>query len=363
MDSKLRLLVVTPDYPPGIGGVQRLVHRIVAGCHSFDVLVVTLGAYGWSREDEHRVRRVARRGGQSRAIASLNAAALVEALNFRPDLVLSAHVNAAPCAQLIRRFLRVPYVQYAYGREIVARGWVSRIAFSGAARIVALSGYTQDLCLKYGADPDRIAVIPPGVDSPPGGSRLPLPGLVLVVSRLDNKSKGHDVLLQAVKLARAEVPYVRLVIAGEGRLRAAYEREALRLGLGASVDFVGAVDEATKWDLLFRAAVFAMPARIERDGGGEGFGIVFLEAAACGVPTVAGRSAGAPDAIVDGVTGVLVDPEDPEEVARALIALLTDTELAERLGAAGIEWARKFRWSEIAPRVQDVLLAAAETPR
>ena len=123
------------------------------------------------------------------------------------------------------------------------------------------------------------------------------------------------------------------------------------------MSFVGAVSDAERDRWVARARVFAMPSRLPPGGvGGEGFGIVYLEAAARGLPVVAGNVGGAVDAVVDGVTGLLVDPADPAAVADALVALLTDRERAEALGRAGAERAREFAWPEIARRVEDVLL-------
>jgi phosphatidylinositol alpha-1,6-mannosyltransferase len=100
-----------------------------------------------------------------------------------------------------------------------------------------------------------------------------------------------------------------------------------------------------------------MPSRLPADGlAGEGFGIVYLEAAAHGVPVVAGNVAGALDAVADGESGLLVDPTDSRAVAGALSSLLLDGELATRLGRAGAERAKRFAWPSIAARLEAVLL-------
>jgi len=100
-----------------------------------------------------------------------------------------------------------------------------------------------------------------------------------------------------------------------------------------------------------------MPSRLASNGGGEGFGIAYLEAGALGVPVVAGNVAGALDAVVDGVTGLLVDPTDHVAVADAITALLLDRERAEQMGRAGAERAKQFAWPRIAGQVEELILS------
>jgi phosphatidylinositol alpha-1,6-mannosyltransferase len=157
------------------------------------------------------------------------------------------------------------------------------------------------------------------------------------------------------------VPDVRWVVIGEGSLRPALEELARGVGLGGeSVRFLGAVSNEERERWLRRAAVLAMPSRVPAGGyAGEGFGISFLEAGAYGKPVLAGNVGGALDAVLDGVTGLLVDPTDPVAVAGGLVRLLTDRELAERLGGAGAKRSREFAWPRIAERVEALLLEQA----
>ena len=118
--------------------------------------------------------------------------------------------------------------------------------------------------------------------------------------------------------------------------------------------------EAERDQALDSADVFVMASRVPPDGaGGEGFGMVYLEASARGVPVIAGRAGGAVDAVDDGVTGYLIDPESPEEVADAVLRVLTDDDRARALGQAGIEWSKNFAWPVIVERVEEVVYRAA----
>jgi phosphatidylinositol alpha-1,6-mannosyltransferase len=155
------------------------------------------------------------------------------------------------------------------------------------------------------------------------------------------------------------VPDVRWVVVGDGRLRSAYERTVHDQGLGEHVEFLGAVgdDERDFW--LDCAHVFAMPSRQTPEGQGEGFPLVYLEAAAHGLPVVAGDVEGAQEAVIDGETGLLVDPSDPAAVAGAICDLLLDPSRALRLGQAGAARARTYGWASIAHRLDELLIREA----
>jgi phosphatidylinositol alpha-1,6-mannosyltransferase len=299
-------------------------------------------------------------GGQRSAIALLNGAAVVQARRFRPDVVLCGHVNAGPGADAVRRIFGVPYVQYLHGKEIVVRPAVSRAAIRGAAAVISVSRSTAELAVRYGATQNAMYRIPPGVDRPERSDELKdARPTVISVARLDDRYKGHDVLIRAMPLVRAKIVDARLLMVGDGSLRAFYENLADSLGLDEGVAFLGSVDEETRDRLLKRSHLFAMVSRVPANGGGEGFGIVYLEAGIRGVPAVAGNVGGALDAVVDGQTGLLVDPLDHVAVAQAITRLLTNAEEAERMGHVAAKRAEEFSWPGIARRVEELLLAVA----
>ena len=134
------------------------------------------------------------------------------------------------------------------------------------------------------------------------------------------------------------VPEAELLVVGEGSARRYLERLSRLMGVEGRVRFLGRLSDPELCHAYRSANVFAMPGRAQLGprAYGEGFGIVFVEAAAIGLPVVAGRAGGAPEAMVDGVTGLLVDPLDPEDVAGAVCRLLLDPALARRMGAAGM---------------------------
>jgi phosphatidyl-myo-inositol dimannoside synthase len=363
------VLVATPDFPPAIGGIQLLFERLVQAWRRIGVSVVTLDAPGareldWAAEIPVRRVPVAPLFGRKATIARLNAAALSEAVRRRPRVILSGHVVVAPAAVAARKTLGVPYVQYAFGAEIAGRPGLARFGFKRADAVIALSRFTERLALEHGAHADRVHLIPPGVDLSVNGRepRSDRP-TVVTVARLGERYKGHDVLLRAMPLVRARVPRVRLILVGDGPLRPGYESLASALGVSDCVEFRGAVGDVDRDRLLREAHLFALPSRLSPDGGGEGFGIVYLEAARHGLPVVAGNVGGATDAVVDGESGLLVDPADHNAVAQAITTLLSDPARNEAYGRRALERARSFAWPEVAKRVEEVLLSVARDPR
>ncbi|MDQ3586765.1 MAG: glycosyltransferase family 4 protein [Actinomycetota bacterium] len=356
-----RVLVLTPDFPPARGGIQLLVHRIVRHADRLRVRVVTMDGPAASAFDAtsgldtRRVRPVVERRV---TVAALNARAIIEAARFRPAAVLSAHIVTAPAAALIAAALRVPFVQYLYAEEVGARPKLAAFALRRADATVAISRYTYDLAIAAGADPARVHRIPPGVDVPDELRAEPADRpTVLTIARISERYKGHDVMLRALPLLRARVPTVQWVVVGDGELRPGLECAAASQGLRQNVSFVGAVSDGERDRWLRCSHVFAMPSRVPAAGfAGEGFGIAYLEAGAHGLPVVAGNAGGALDAVVQNVTGVLVDPTDHVALADALADLLLDPGRARALGVAGAQRARELRWEVAARRVEELVL-------
>jgi phosphatidylinositol alpha-1,6-mannosyltransferase len=311
-----------------------------------------------------RTSRWTRALGRRFSLLWLNGAAFAQALRFRPDVILNLHIVTSPGARAATRLLRIPYLQYGHGKEIAARPRLARFAFDNAAAGIVVSAHTGRLVSACGAKGAHLHRIPPGVRLPAadGERDTPVNGapVVLTVSRLDDRHKGHDVMVKAIDLVRARVSDVLWVVIGEGPLKRTYEQMVRDGGLDGSVLFCGAVSDAERDLWLERAAVFAMPSRVPPDGGGEGFGIAYLEAAAHGVPAVAGNSGGAVDAVEDGETGILVDASSPLAVAEALTELLSDPARATALGDAAARRARRFAWPRVAEEVEELLIETSQ---
>ena len=362
MAGELRTLVLTPDFPPAVGGIQAVVHRVVQHAGGLKARVVTLWHEDGADFDTglgFAVRRVGHLPlGYRAKIGLLNAGAVIEALRFRPQAVLSGHIVMAPAAATIRRLLRVPVAQYLHGYELATRPGLTSFAVRHADANIAVSRYTKGLAIAAGAAPEGVHVIPNGVDPEETNTRAERNSTptVLTVGRLSQRYKGHDVMLRALPLVAASVPGVRWVVVGDGPLRPELEALADLHGVRDRVHFTGQIADVERDAWFHRANVFAMPARTPAEGAGEGFGIVFLEANLSGLPVVAGAIGGALDAVVDGVTGILVEPTDHVAVADAVTDLIRDPERARSLGQAGAERARRdFGWPAIAAQVEELL--------
>jgi len=139
---------------------------------------------------------------------------------------------------------------------------------------------------------------------------------------------------------------VRYIVAGKGPEQTALEKLAKDLGLSDRVRFTGFIEEQDKWRLLRSADAYVMPSRFSPDEPHEGFGIAFLEAAACGIAAIGSNAGGVPDAVLHGKTGLLVEPDSPEELAHALMFLYLDADKRKEMGLAGRERVR----TEFSPR-------------
>jgi phosphatidyl-myo-inositol dimannoside synthase len=370
----VRILLLTPVFPPARGGIEVTAGRLAEHLEG-DLLVVTLrpgsgtatGPAPAGRPGSRVVRLPNEPRGGRRSVLLLNAVALAAGARFRPGVVVSLHVKASPAAHALGAALRVPVVQWVHAKEMREVPGLASFAVERATAVVGVSAYSGELAVAAGADPSRLTILPPGVD-PPSARRTgrdARPTLV-TVSRLEDRYKGHDVVLRALPAIRAAVPDVSWVVIGDGALRPELERAAAAAGLGDAVRFLGAVDDAMRDAWLDRAWAFVQPSRQpDGDRAGEGFGIAFVEAGAHGLPVVGGRIPGVVDAVLDGATGLLVDPTDPAAVAGATVALLTDRDAAERIGAAGIARARELAWPRVVARVQALLeeLIVAGRPR
>lgn len=361
-ESVTRALVLSPDYPPLEGGIQLVVRRLLEHVVDVEPRVVALGTPGdaeYDRRQPFTTIRVGRRGERNRAAtAALDARAVAEGLRWRPDVIISGLVVTALATAALRPLLRRPVLQYVHADEFRTRPKVCELAMRHADAVVAVSDYTRGLALAAGADPARVHLVHPGVDA---GARDPAVAkasrpTVITVARLTDRYKGHDVVMAAMPSVRSLIPDVEWVIVGDGPLREELEQRARELGVADAVRFTGWVPIAERDRLLDEAHVFAMLSRLPPGGiGGEGFGIVYLEAAARELPVVAGAVGGALDAVADGETGLLVDPTSAEAIADALVTLLSHPDRARALGIAGAARAREFTWERHARAVRDVI--------
>ena len=267
-------------------------------------------------------------------------------------------------AWLAARLTGHQVVVYAHGEELTGCGQgakyrVMRWVLRHADRVIANSERTREHLLEMGVPDARIAIVYPGVDctrftpAPPIlalQARLGLPAearIVLSVGRLQRR-KGFAAVLAAVPALLAAGFDLHYVLVGSGEQASALRALASELGVAARFHLLEDIDSAALPDCYRSCEVFAMP-NVDVDGDTEGFGMVFLEAAACARPALAGLAGGTGSAVLDGVTGLRVNGSDPTEVCAALRRLLGDRAYASALGEAALRRVRaQFDWPRVA---------------
>jgi phosphatidyl-myo-inositol dimannoside synthase len=373
----MRTLLVTNDFPPRAGGIQQYCYHLVARLPADQVLVYAPawpGASGFDAAQPFRVvrhptsRMLPGRQVERRAVALVRA--------FRPRVVVfGATFPLGLLAGRITRATGVPCVGWTHGVEVavgrvpLVRRLMARVAGDlrlatavsnwSAVRVRrAVRGRCPVEWLVSGVDAE---VYHPDVDGRPVRDRHGLGNapVCVCVSRLVPR-KGQDVLIRAWPSVLARVPDARLLLVGGGP----YERRLRRLAATSpAADRIVLAGEVPWADLPAHYAagdVFAMPCRTRWLGLDlEALGVVFLEAAATGLPVVAGRSGGAPETVEAGVTGLLVDGRNAGEVGRAVAGLLADPARARAMGAAGRRMVEaEFAWPAVAARFEKLLAEA-----
>lgn len=276
------------------------------------------------------------------------------AWRHRPiDVVFCGHVYMAPLACILARLFSARYWLQTHGIDIwTPRKGFKRAAVEAADLVSAVSRMTRRRLLEW-ADlaPDRVRVLPntvrdiftPGAASPAYRAHLGIPDVkvILTVGRLASaeRSKGHEAIFGLLAALRRQFPGLLYLIAGEGDDLPRLRRRASDLGLGDDmVRFLGYVPDSELPDLYRLADLFVMPS------SAEGFGIVYLEAAACGLRVVGGIGDGSADAIRDSSVGCMVDPGDPQALLMAISAGLRDS----RVDPAVIEPYRRPHFAKVA---------------
>ena len=377
----MRLLFVTQDFPPDVGGIQTYSWEVATRlAERVEVLeVIAPHRPSTATTDRNAPIPIIRVPGRTDWLPVTALFTIVRrAARLRADVSVHAQWQTAGIAVLARRLTGYPrrIVCAAHGRELLFNPLAGlpggRAAYDSLRRwslaqpdaLLPVSRYTARLLRDQGVPPSRLHVVPNGTNldhfRPRGGTALRdrlgigTRPMLLTVGRLVPR-KGVDTMLRALPPIAASVPEVQYVVAGTGPDRGRLEHLAVRWGVRDRVHFVGYVTDDALPSYYSAADLFVMPAR-EAPPDVEGFGLVFLEANACGTPAVGARSGGIPDAIVEGETGLLVPSSDPASLASALSSLLRDPTRITTLGRQGrAHTVRTANWSQVAARIYEVL--------
>ncbi|HEX2218046.1 MAG TPA: glycosyltransferase family 4 protein [Gemmatimonadales bacterium] len=368
MSEAGRLVAVTNVWPPMAAGAGQALRGMVGTRR--DTVVIAPTAAAADRGAGARVLPVlrfsGRTGGPLKLWSVLQHLEVVLAPvawcltrpSRRPALIVCVTpLSAGVGGWLARRLFGIPYVVLVHGEELTLllrdrapfrlRLRLQRLALREAAAVICNAQHTRSLAAeRYGVPERKLRVVHPATDLDRGEGepssvamelreRLVGPGarMILTVGRLSERHKGFDTAIAAMTTVVRRVPEARLLIAGPGD-QSALRAAAREAGVADAVIFAGLLDREDLLRVFRSCDVFLMAGR-EVEATAEGFGIVYLEAARFGKPVVAGRAGGAPEAVVDGRTGLLVDGRSPAEVAAAVIRLLEDQTYAARLGEQG----------------------------
>lgn len=375
----MKVLVVTNDFPPRVGGINGYVAELMRRFPPGEVVVFASdwpGASSFDPSYPHPVIRWPLRGMTMYPTQSVRDHVEDLVRRERPDILLfGAAVPLGVIGRQIHRRLGVPYATFTHGVEVwagqvpVTRRVLGRVV-RGAALSMGVSRWAIDLLRQVVGSEPWIELLPPGIDVQrfhPGVSdaavreRHGLDGdpVICCVSRMTLR-KGQDKVIRAMPWILREIPGARFLIVGTGPDRERLESLAYRKRVADRVVFAGEVPEDVLPQYFRVGDVFAMPCRTRKLGlEAEAFGTVFLQASAVGRPCVAGDSGGAPEAVLHGETGLVVDGNEVDEVAESILELLGDPERAAKLGAAGADRVRReLTWEAMSSRLRGLLIDA-----
>ncbi len=401
--DRIDTLLISRNIPPLIGG-SVTVYDTLARALAPRILVLT-GAEDPETgrpfppailKDEslgypvHRIRRLrppvtagaGRRGRMARLLSFLtqDMATMARVLAAGLRLIRRYRIRTVVIGELVYGGWLIFPLRYLLGRRVLLYCHGEEIATADesladrlrplylrhAHGIVAVSAFCKSLIVsRYAIAPERIAVVPNGVREEAFAADGPLPPAVasfwagashrlVALGRLVAR-KGHDVLLDAFARIADSFPDARLAILGDGPLRARLAARLAAENLGGRVRIFSGLPDGAVRAVLHAGDLFVLPTRTMPDGDTEGFGLVFLEAGAAGLPVIAGAAGGTVEAVIDGQTGLLVDGADPAAVAEAITRLLADPRHTHRMGEAGRVAARVATCARRAQRLATLL--------
>ncbi|MDA8188038.1 MAG: glycosyltransferase family 4 protein [Dehalococcoidales bacterium] len=416
------LLLIQPEYPPAVGGMQTHAAALARGLHCRGHRIAVVTYAHMDSPEAAAAYDAAQPFPTQRCLSRLsywaNVRQILDIVNrLRPDVIYSSTpfygvlraMAGVPVVcrsvgnDIMRcwipypfrpgsRFLAYPSVErrlYALYQRLGAPAWLEDALFSvrrelvrraacTASLVAANSHYTHDRLLELGVDPAAVAVVPGGVDAarfsratrPALRTRLGIDGAspaILTVCRLVMK-KGVDILLEAVALARRDLPELALVVVGDGPEREKCERLAAQLDLNGAVRFVGRVPHEEIADYYHAADCFVLASHIHRRRNGwadvETMGRVICEANAAGMPVIATDTGGVPTLVTHERNGLLVPTDDPAALASAITRLWRRPALRKQLRAGGLQRAREeFDWDVVISEYEGLFKRAIEEQR
>ena len=378
-NSESRILCITNDFGPRAGGIETFVMGLIERLPFGSVIVYTSAQEDSAPYDlkwlkEFGVEVV--RDKSKILLPTPGVAYCVNALVRERNITTAFFGAAAPLGLLSKGLRRAgvkEIVALTHGHEV----WWSKVfPFTLAMKSISrqvntltyLGEFTRNAISKSVTKvaAQSMVKIAPGIDTDhfsPQDARelrnelgLTEKKVIVSVGRLVHR-KGQDVLIEAMPAIIKDVPEAHILMIGEGPYRSYLENRVKALGIQERVTFIGRIQYADLPRYICVGDLFVMPSRSRLAGlEVEGLGIVYLEASACGLPVIAGDSGGAPDAVLEGQTGLVVDGTSKSEVAAAVVELLLDPDRSRAMGVRGRQWIiQEWRWEIWSARFAELL--------
>lgn len=364
-----KILLVTNDFGPRAGGIETFVIGLLERIKGHEVTVFTSQQGDTSVYDQQWIDKFGVRVIRDQSKILLPSWRVTRAAK---KIVAAKNINvvvfgaAAPLALMspsLRKSGVKKIIALTHGHEVWwAKIFPFRLAIKRIGKNVDHLTYLGEFTRQAISKPltrksaTEMVKIAPGIDT---AHFIPQPDamqkrkelglqdkkIIISVGRLVHR-KGQDNLIQAMPAVLKKIPNAHLLLVGEGPYRKHLEKLVMKSSLEQNVTFAGRIMYDRLPSYLSAADLFAMPSRSRFFGlEVEGLGIVYLEASACGIPVVAGNSGGAPDAVLEGVTGLCVDGTNIEQITAAIVEICSDAERASHMGAAGRNWiVNQWRW-------------------
>jgi len=363
----VKLILLSSELPPGPGGIGNHAYHLALelerrGCK---VTVVAPQDYAreeeiasWSQRQPFEILRLRRSSFGPWRFLVWFCRILTIVLLRRPHLLIASGQRATWMGSLIARLTGKRLVAIGHGTEFGARGRLARalnrFGYNRARLVVCVSEYTRQVLVDSGLVPAALEVIPNGADA---SLYRPLPAeeieelrghdaiidpqhrLLLTVGRVHWR-KGQDLVIRALPQILSELPDVVYMVIGLPDRSAEFEKLARELGVEKHVVFLGRQPTSALVGYYNACDLFVLTSRHTDDGDFEGYGIAVVEAALCGKPALVAGDSGLAEAVANGITGLVVPPEDPQAIASHTIRLLRDDTLRRTLGKNALERAR-----------------------
>ena len=363
MADKLKIVILSAFWEPQmVGGAEKMVKEVVERLGRKHEITMVTGLFDGSvaRQEEKPAFKIIRVGIGHKQIDKVLYPVLAawKVRQLKPQIahaIMESYAGAALVlvkyfAPKVKRILTLQsgdlddsskqakwYIRYPW-----------KLIHTSPDIVTAISRFLAERAERLGMPKERIMITPNGVDLSHCPNDLPKErNRVIIVSRL-SWEKAHKYILEAWPIVRKDVPDSKLIIVGDGAEKESIEKLISELGIRDSVKMLGELPNIEAIKEIAKSEVFVCPSLA------EGLGVVFIEAQASRTPPIGTRVGGIPDVIQDGENGLLIEPKNSDQIAEAIIKLLTDKELRERLAKRGLETCRKFEWSAIMEKIEGI---------